>query len=139
MGEQMMRRASRAAALAFALAVLSGCGTIANFGGKGWQNTQIYGGVLRDVKSAEEWIAHNPIAPETDIQKDVGTVVGVGLIGLDIPLSALADTLTLPITIPAVLWATPTTAPTAASTSRKEKNAAPAAKPVSPGANIAQK
>lgn len=134
-----MRRASRAAALAFTLALLGGCGTIANFGGKGWQNTQIYGGVLRDVKSAEDWIANNPIAPETDIQKDVGTVVGVGLIGLDISLSAVADTLTLPITIPAVLWATPMTATTAASVSRKGQSSPAAAKRSTSRPDIAQK
>jgi len=134
-----MRRASHAAALAFALAILSGCGTIANFGGKGWQNTQIYGGVLRDVKSAQDFIATNPIAPETDIQKDVGTVVGVGIIGLDIPFSAIADTLTLPITIPAVLWATPATVTTAASVSRKGKSDAPTPPNAGPGPGVAQK
>ena len=87
--------------------ILSGCGTIANFSGKGWDNTHIYGGVVRNVKSAEEWIEAKPITKDTELQQGIGTVVGTGLIVLDVPLSAIGDTLTLPITIPAAIWGTP--------------------------------
>jgi uncharacterized protein YceK len=122
-----MKRASLAAALTLVILILGGCGTIANFGGKGWENTRIYGGVLTDVKSAENWIAYRPISKESEIQRDVGTVVGTGLIALDVPLSAIGDTLTLPITIPAAIWGTP-----AADTNVSRKETATASKPKSP-------
>jgi uncharacterized protein YceK len=98
-----MRRASRAA-LGLAVLYLSGCGTAANLSGgiQGWRDAQIYGGVLRDVKSAEDFVSSN-WTKESDWQQDVGTIVGVGLIGIDVPLSAIGDTLTLPFTIPAVI------------------------------------
>lgn len=132
-----MKRASLAAALTLVILILSGCGTIANFGGKGWANTRIYGGVLTDVKSAENWIDARPISNESELQRDVGTVVGTGLIVLDVPFSAIGDTLTLPITIPAAIWGTPAGG---ANVSRKEpgaisKPALPAPAPESVPAN----
>ncbi len=122
-----MKRASLAAALG--TLILSGCGTIANFSGKGWDNTHIYGGVVRDVKSAEEWIEAKPITKDTELQQGIGTVVGTGLIVLDVPLSAIGDTLTLPITIPAAIWGTPSGAP---NVSRKEGGSSSSAKPPAP-------
>jgi uncharacterized protein YceK len=83
--------------------VLSGCGTIANVGGGRWRTSRIYGGVLRDVESAEDWIADYSTLPRTELKQDVGVGVGVGLIAIDLPLSAVADTLTLPVTIPVAL------------------------------------
>ncbi len=124
-----MRRASLAVAPALAAVVLAGCGTIANFGDRGWQNSRIYGGVQRDVKSTEQWIEDNPISAQTDLMHDVGTVVGVGLIGLDVPLSAIADTLTLPITVPVALWGGPGSA---ANVSRKPAAASPPPKTSAP-------
>jgi uncharacterized protein YceK len=100
-----MTRTGRAAALFLAVGTLGGCGTLANLGGRGWEHTRIYGGVLGDVKGAQDWIADNPITPEADIQKNVGTVVGVGLVALDVPFSAIGDTLTLPVTVPVAIWA----------------------------------
>jgi uncharacterized protein YceK len=103
-----MSRALLAAAALFAAPVLSGCGTFANLSlgaRQGWKNALIYGGVRRDVQSAGNWIDHSwTWGPNLDIQQDLGTVVGVGLVGLDVPLSAIGDTLTLPITIPATIW-----------------------------------
>jgi uncharacterized protein YceK len=92
------------AALGLAMVCLSGCGTAANLSGgaQGWRNAQIYGGVLTDVKSTQEWVTSN-WTNFADWQQDVGTIVGVGLISLDVPFSAIGDTLTLPVTIPAVL------------------------------------
>jgi len=104
---------------------LSGCGTAANLSGgaQGFRQTQIYGGVLRDVQSEQHWVSSNWTGG-TDWQQDIGTVVGIGLIGLDIPFSAIGDTLTLPITIPAVLLRRPDPA---ANVSRKNVAAPPAA------------
>jgi uncharacterized protein YceK len=86
---------------------LGGCGTVANLRGKGWDHTQIYGGVRRDVKATEDWIADYSAMKETDIRQDVGVGVGVTLISLDTALSAIGDTLTLPVTIPVALFAKP--------------------------------
>jgi uncharacterized protein YceK len=103
-----MVRASRAAALGTAVLFLCGCGTVANLEmgwRQGWQNTVIYGGVRRDVQSAGKWIDHSWTWGENlDVLQDIGTVVGVGLVGIDIPLSAVGDTLTLPVTVPIALW-----------------------------------
>ena len=103
-----MGRASCAAVLVIVASFLSGCGTVANLsvGARdGWKNAQIYGGVRRDVQSAEDWFAHSwTPSSNPDWQQDIGAVVGVGLVGLDVPLSAIGDTLTLPITIPTSIW-----------------------------------
>jgi len=120
-----MKRASLAAALV--ILIPCGCGTIANFGEKGWANARIYGGVQRDLKSAEDWLAYRPISKESELQHDVGTVVGTGLIGLDMPLSAIGDTLTLPITVPAAIWGTP-----AADTNVSRKEPGAVSKPALP-------
>jgi uncharacterized protein YceK len=106
-----MGRASLAV-LGLAVLCLSGCGTAANLSGgfQGWRKAQIYGGVRTDVKSAEQFVADNWTS-ESDFQQDVGTVVGVGLISLDVPLSLIGDTLTLPITIPAAILSGPAPQP----------------------------
>jgi uncharacterized protein YceK len=103
-----MGRASRAAALVLITGLLSGCGTVANLSTgarEGWKNVQIYGGVRRDVQSAGDWFTHSWVAPEKlEFMQDIGAIVGVGLVGIDMPLSAVGDTLTLPVTIPASIW-----------------------------------
>ncbi|HTU18168.1 MAG TPA: hypothetical protein VMG10_08895 [Gemmataceae bacterium] len=103
-----MGTASRAAALAIVAGLLSGCGTVANLetgARQGWKNAQIYGGVRRDVQSGADWFDHSwtPLK-NWEIMQDVGAVVGVALVGIDVPLSAVGDTLTLPVTIPASIW-----------------------------------
>jgi uncharacterized protein YceK len=119
-----MTRASLAAALLFALLVSSGCGTIANLSigsRQGWKNAKIYGGVRRDIQSGEDWFNANwTPSGQTDVQQDIGAVVGVGLVGLDVPLSAIGDTLTLPVTIPAAIWGSST-----ANVSRTSANSSP--------------
>jgi uncharacterized protein YceK len=103
-----MAKASRAAALGVAVLLLCGCGTIANLetgARQGWKNAAIYGGVRRDVQSAGKWIDHSwTWGDNLDVIQDIGSVVGVGLVGIDIPLSAVGDTLTLPVTVPIALW-----------------------------------
>jgi uncharacterized protein YceK len=122
-----MGRALRAAALLIVVEFLSGCGTVANLSigaREGWKNAQIYGGVRRDVQSAEQWIDHSWTWGENlDVVQDIGTVVGVGLVGIDVPLSAVGDTLTLPITIPAAIWGS---SRNGANVSRKTAGAPPA-------------
>jgi uncharacterized protein YceK len=123
-----MVRASRAAALWIAVLFLGGCGTIANLetgARQGWKNTVIYGGVRRDISSAEKWIDHSWTSGEKlDVIQDIGSVVGVVLVGIDVPLSAIGDTLTLPATIPIALW---NNSANRESVSRKTSAAPPAA------------
>ncbi|HEY7312521.1 MAG TPA: YceK/YidQ family lipoprotein [Gemmataceae bacterium] len=135
-----MRRASLVA-LALAAMYLIGCGTAANLSGglQGWRKSQIYGGVRRDVKSANQFIADNWTGA-ADIQQDVGTVVGVGLISLDVPFSLIGDTLTLPITIPAALMGgSAAPPPPAATVSGKTNGVPPATNGTVPNTNLAQK
>jgi uncharacterized protein YceK len=95
--------------------VPGGCGTAMNFmHGKGSTPTarEVYGGVTGDAQIAFHF-AREAFHPEfwkdeTPEQKLVQTVVGfpshlgfAGLFLIDLPLSAVADTLTLPLTIPA--------------------------------------
>lgn len=106
-----MARAWRTAVLVIAAGLLSGCGTAANISvgfRDGWQYAPIYGGVRRDVQSAQEWATHSWSSGENvDYIQNVGTVVGLGLVGIDVPLSVVGDTITLPLVIPASLLAKP--------------------------------
>jgi uncharacterized protein YceK len=123
-----MAKASRAAALWIAVLFLCGCGTIANLetgARQGWKSAAIYGGVRRDIQSADKWIDHSWTSGDNlDIIQDVGSVVGVVLVGIDVPLSAIGDTLTLPVTVPIYLLNNPSNR---ASESRKTPADPPAA------------
>jgi uncharacterized protein YceK len=86
---------------------LSGCGTLFNLpkqtGLVIFDTTpteQVYGGVLRDARTVQEdW--KNVISPE-GANGRLDSMVGAAYVALiDLPLSALGDTLTLPITISA--------------------------------------
>jgi uncharacterized protein YceK len=125
-----MRRAALAAIVLTSVAV-SGCGTVANLSGRGWDHTQIYGGVRRDVKATEDWIADYSAMKDTDIRQDVGVGVGVALVSLDTALSAIGDTLTLPITIPVALFVKPSP-PTVSQKNAVAAPVIPALAPVTP-------
>ena len=128
-----MSRALLAAASLSAALFLSGCGAFANVSvgaRQGWKNALIYGGVRRDVQSAANWVEHSwTWGSNFDIQQDVGTAVGVALVGIDVPLSAIGDTLTLPITVPAAIWSG---GGNRASVSNKKPGAAPPANTSAP-------
>lgn len=86
-----MARMISASAAVLAACVLSGCGTmVGNLGGLAHHHKEIYGGVrvdgdaLKEHVQDREWLA-------------------AGLALVDMPFSAVADTLTLPITIKATL------------------------------------
>jgi uncharacterized protein YceK len=105
--------------LAFAL---GGCGTVNNLRpppkkDKEDANTQalgtraVYGGVGLDARTAAAWLAGafgtepQPQESLTSAALDGPCKVGIGawLLAVDLPLSALADTLTLPLTVSAAL------------------------------------
>ena len=100
----MLRRSILAIILAGLPPLAAGCGTVANTvwftpeeGGK-----RVYGGVRADLEGCREFIGSDsgpPIRPWFDARF---------LYFLDLPVSAIADTVTLPYTIPCALWA-PTT------------------------------
>lgn len=121
-----MSRASRKTALCIAVLLLCGCGTVANLSigaRQGWKNAYVYGGVRRDIKSEADWIDHSWTSGKNlDVIQDIGSVVGVVLVGIDIPLSAIGDTLTLPVTVPVALW---NNSVNGASVSRKTTSAVP--------------
>src|SRR5271166_5898024 len=105
-----------AAVLAFAP---TGCGTAINLVGqdrKGDSATpapaakEVYGGVSLDTHVAASWIAapfveeHPPnSALEMTLETVCKTSVGAWVLAVDLPLSVVGDTLTLPVTIPAAL------------------------------------
>ena len=90
-----MRRAAGYAVLAACVVWLSGCGTINNF--KDSTGPNVYGGTQSDA------IAALMTTPLVAMHDGLGTALAVlplhALAVVDLPLSAVADTLVLPITL----------------------------------------
>jgi len=103
-----MAKAPRVTVLWIAVLFVCGCGTIANLetgARQEWKNATIYGGARRDIHSARQWIDHSwTWGKNLNVIQDIGTVVGVVLVGIDVPLSAVGDTVTLPVTVSIALW-----------------------------------
>jgi uncharacterized protein YceK len=93
-----MERKAVAAALT-AMLFLSGCGTFASL----QSDCDIYGGVRRDAEVAADFMSTRKEPPKQD--NLVGTVAGMfGMAAImDMPMSAAADTLLLPITVPVAI------------------------------------
>lgn len=84
-----------AAALACAL---GGCGTIGNLSDP--KQTRPFGGVLRDA-NASAWLVNEASeASKKPAAEVAGLVLAVPVVTVDLPLSFVADTVTLPLTIP---------------------------------------
>jgi uncharacterized protein YceK len=97
-----MGRAALALAVALAVALVSGCGTMMNFAHQGWDKSSVYGGVGWDVKlipAFADGTLWNGVEEEPFSLK----AYMITLTALDVPLSAAADTLTLPLTIAATV------------------------------------
>ena len=108
-----------AACLAAVLAsALCGCGTMVNcVGWNGPAGREIYGGVKQDAVNGKSHIAEAfngptpsfspyPDKPDTGshpFMKSFCASCGIGMLAVDLPISAVADTLTLPVTVPATL------------------------------------
>ena len=113
-----MRPKATASLSAVLVAVLSGCGTVVNcFNVNGSAARAIYGGVRQDAENGRRHLceAFSPTAPTfTEMPKPPSAgrdlaaktfcaACGVGMLAIDLPVSAVADTLTLPVTVPATL------------------------------------
>ncbi len=86
----------------------AGCGTLRNvatspmFGPPLPPEKMVYGGVREDTKRITT--AFGDIKQFGDAQKSLGTnAVDAASSAIDVPLSAVGDTLTLPITVPAAI------------------------------------
>jgi uncharacterized protein YceK len=113
-----MRPKATACLTAVFAAVLGGCGTVVNcFNVNGAAARAIYGGVRQDAENGTRHIGEafsgpaptftampKPPNPASDFaSKSFCAVCGVGMLAVDLPVSAVADTLTLPVTVPATL------------------------------------
>lgn len=108
-----------AALMAAVLAsALSGCGTMVNcVGWKGPAGREIYGGVKQDAANGVTHLnealygpapsfASYPTKPDNGnhlLMKSFCAGCGISMLAVDLPISAVADTLTLPVTVPATL------------------------------------
>ena len=78
----------------------AGCGTLGNTIGIRYpsEHLRVYGGVQLDVEQTQESVAKAKDAKTTN--ERVEACVGLFISTVDMPFSAVADTLTLPFTIP---------------------------------------
>ena len=120
----MHLRATACFAAVFA-AALGGCGTVVNcIDSSGLAPREIYGGVKQDAQNGSRHLAEAfsgpapcfsqmpqpPSAGRDFVAKTFCAGCAVGMLAVDLPVSVVADTLTLPLTVPATLMKkTPTT------------------------------
>jgi uncharacterized protein YceK len=98
--------------------MLGGCGTVVNcVNVNGTPAKQIYGGVRQDARNGKDHLAEafsgscpsfSPYPEQPSPGKELMTRsfcagCGVCMLAIDLPVCAVADTLTLPVTIPATL------------------------------------
>ena len=95
-----MARAGALAALAGAVVWLGGCGTVANLVRSG-DEQRVFGGVRLDMEAVQECAGE--VGKAGGPENPADTVVGATFSVLDIPLSLVGDTLTLPLTFLAEL------------------------------------
>jgi uncharacterized protein YceK len=106
----MTRRSLLLLFLAAAFPLLSGCGTVLNLarpGGNPFYEFQsqpkMYGGVCEDVRWAWTLVSDSPGGSYPIAGKVAQLVVAPCVLCIDLPLSAVADTLTLPLTVRSAL------------------------------------
>lgn len=113
-----MRSRATACVTALFAAVLGGCGTVVNCVNlDGHAAREIYGGVTQDAQNGFRHLGEAfsgpapsftqmpkpPSAGRDFVAKTFCAGCGVGMLAVDLPVSAVADTLTLPLTVPATL------------------------------------
>jgi uncharacterized protein YceK len=86
------------AAWASALSVaLAGCGTMENLTTHDGHSQEVYGGVQRDWDNAKK-VFKGDCLPQNQVSYYVGSIFAGLYLAIDLPLSAVADTVTLPAT-----------------------------------------
>ena len=96
-----MYRTQMAWLAAALVCALGGCGTIGNLADP--SRTRPFGGVIRD-SAASGWLMNEfSEAPSKPAAENAGLALAVPFVTIDLPLSLVADTVTLPITIPVAL------------------------------------
>ena len=118
-----MRITATACLLSVLLVTLGGCGTVVNcVNGNGPGARAIYGGVKQDARNGTDHlveafsgpapsfsqIPQPPSAGRDFVAKSFCAGCGVCMLAVDLPVSAVADTLTLPLTVPATVMKTKT-------------------------------
>ena len=113
-----MRSKATACLLAVLVSPLCGCGTVVNcVNGNGAGARRIYGGVKQDAQNGTDHLVEAfsgpaptfsempkpPSAGRDFVAKSFCAGCGVCMLAVDLPISAVADTLTLPLTVPATL------------------------------------
>jgi uncharacterized protein YceK len=113
-----MGRKATACLAAVLAAALGGCGTVANcVGWNGPPARAVYGGVKQDAQNGAGHLAeafHGPVPsfsayPEQPaagrqlMARSVCAACGACMLAVDLPVSLVTDTLTLPVTVPASL------------------------------------
>jgi uncharacterized protein YceK len=113
-----MRSRATACLLSVLASALGGCGTVVNcVNGDGAAPRTIYGGVKQDAQNGSRHLAEafsgpaptlgqmpQPPDPGRDfLVKTFCAGCGIGMLAVDLPVSAVADTLTLPLTVPSTL------------------------------------
>jgi uncharacterized protein YceK len=84
-------RPARGLMIAVTAALLSGCGTVCNFAGG---DPEVYGGVQKDLAFVQ-----SPRTSPPPVGVNRGGPVFLGLVVADVFLSAVTDTLTLPLAV----------------------------------------
>jgi uncharacterized protein YceK len=97
------------------VASLSGCGTVINV----TKDREVFGGVRIDAEcGVGDWdVWRHPSKYAQPVFPYVNLLAAACWVGVDLPLSVIADTVTLPVTIPATLKKSAT--PTESSTDKK--------------------
>jgi uncharacterized protein YceK len=96
-----MYRTQTAWLAAALVCALGGCGTIGNLADP--SRTKPFGGVIRDCE-ASGWLMNEVSeAPKKPAAETAGLALAAPLVTVDLPLSLVADTVTLPIAIPVAL------------------------------------
>ncbi len=113
-----MRLKATASLPAVLAAALCGCGTAVNvFNVSGAPARAIYGGVRQDAENGTRHLTEAfsgpapsfskmpkpPSAAGDFASKTFCVACGLGMLAIDLPVSAVTDTLTLPVTVPATL------------------------------------
>ncbi len=94
-----MKQMPRAAVVATAALLLSGCGTVCNFaGGLTHADPQVYGGVQLDLAVLGAIAGVSTVSDSAPVDPRVGFIF-LGILLVDPILSLAGDTLTLPITL----------------------------------------